>query len=456
MPANGSWPAGVAAARSELIAAFDIFVPRHSHSVGQILLFLRLTLQSVLGFRGAASALAKLFALFPTDELAASASSGQSWLLRLGLYVLLQPKEQATDWIWLVDHTIQSGKGKCLVVTGIRQAKWNMIRLPQNASGALVCTDLSIWQIELVESSNGEKVEAQLETLCQEQKVVPRAIVSDCGGDLSAGIASFCCKHEHTIPLKDLPHFIANVLKKILTDDSRWAAFLEDANRSKTKLRQTKFAFLLPPDLKTKARWMNLDPLIAWSTHVLEFLTTPRAVRGVSWNAEELETAMGWLRNHDAALRSWRRLLDVAGASLKYIRKEGYHRGAARELCVVLDELQLAPTSQAAYLANRVVEYVEEQSQPLQEGEHLLATSEVLESLLGKAKQLQGQQSRSGFTKMILGIAASVADLTTETVADALNATKVSDIAEWLRQKLPASVQGQRFRALHAATTEQN
>jgi hypothetical protein len=37
-----------------------------------------------------------------------------------------------------------------------------------------------------------------------------------------------------------------------------------------------------------------------------------------------------------------------------------------------------------------------------------------LESLIGKGKRLEGQQSRSGFTKMVLGMAAAVIKPTTE------------------------------------------
>jgi hypothetical protein len=42
------------------------------------------------------------------------------WLLKLGLFKLQQIKDIADDWIWIVDHSIQTGAEKCLVVLGIR------------------------------------------------------------------------------------------------------------------------------------------------------------------------------------------------------------------------------------------------------------------------------------------------------------------------------------------------
>jgi hypothetical protein len=57
-----------------------------------------------------------------------SANGGQFWLLRLGLYELQRPKEPADDWVWIIDHTVQTGHGKCFLVVGVRLSVWNARR----------------------------------------------------------------------------------------------------------------------------------------------------------------------------------------------------------------------------------------------------------------------------------------------------------------------------------------
>lgn len=440
--------------QGELLDPLQERVAHHSYSVGVMVLFLRMTVWGAVGFRGAASALGFVADFLGTDELVVSANGGQIWVLRVGLYELLRAKEKADDWIWIVDHTIQVGKGKCFVVVGIRIAALTIKRLDKYSSGALTCQDLSVWEIEVVESSDGPIVAGQLNDLSKRTGQVPREILSDCGGDLSAGIAQFCEEHPETIAVKDLPHFAANAIKKELKDDSQWAAYLADANSSKTQLRQTKFAFLLPPDLKTKARWMNLDPLITWSEKALQFVTSPQPVPGVTWEDEELQEKMGWILKYRTSLRSWAEMLEVVAASLKYIRKQGYHQHARDELKEVLSPLP-ASNSHARRVADRILDYVMEQSQNVSEGEHLLATTEVLESLLGKAKQLHGQQSRSGFTKMVLGIAANVSHLTATAVKNALSTISVSNLWEWVNQEIGPSVQAQRIHAFTPHRAEQ-
>ena len=56
------------------------------------------------------------------DDIDPDRSTGRLWLLRIGLAALLRPKVIADDWVWLVDHSIQIGQCKCLVILGIRLA----------------------------------------------------------------------------------------------------------------------------------------------------------------------------------------------------------------------------------------------------------------------------------------------------------------------------------------------
>ena len=57
---------------------------------------------------------------FGLGHVAPSWWSGRLWLLRLGYYKLMRPQARAGDWVWIVDHTLQLGVEKCLVILGIR------------------------------------------------------------------------------------------------------------------------------------------------------------------------------------------------------------------------------------------------------------------------------------------------------------------------------------------------
>lgn len=432
--------------KQDLAASFGRRCPHHSHSLGLIQIYLRVVLNCAVGFRGAAAVLQVAALLFPTDEQAPSPNGGQMWLLRLGLYMLSRPKELADDWVWIIDHTIQIGPQKCLVVVGVRLSAWEAKRADQDQSSALAHHDLSVWLIKPMAHSDGEAVHAELRDLSQKTGVVPCEIASDCGADLEKGIGLFCSGRP-TRRVKDIAHAAANAVKRELNGNAQWEAFLREASQAKAKLRQTKLAFLLPPELKAKARWMNLDALVSWSRKAIGFVQAPRPVPGISWEDDELEEKMGWIRGYQEPLAAWSQMLEVVATVLTYAREHGYHSHAKQELQIELSRFTAQAETPACRVAERLLAFMEEESAGIAAGRRLVASSEVLESLIGKAKQLEGSQSKGGFTKTVLGLAASVAKVTEENIRDALTATKVQDVINWVRDQLGTSLEAQRHYA---------
>ena len=199
-----------------------------------------------------------------------------------------------------------------------------------------------------------------------------------------------------------------------------------------------------------------MNALLKWSRKATDFVASPRSVPGVSLEGEVLEQQMGWLRRYAEPLAAWSKMLEATATSLKYIREHGYHRDAQQELQVKLVPFTTDQPSPASRVATGLLTFVGEQSSDLSGNQRLLGSSEVLESLIGKAKQLEGQHSRSGFTKMILGTAASVAKLSGRTLQAALAAVKVRDVTQWVQKHIGTSVQGQRMHAFATIATEQN
>jgi hypothetical protein len=176
---------------------------------------------------------------------------------------LTRPKDQADDWVWIVDHTLQVGDEKCLVILGVR-----LSALP-DVGHCLRHQDVEPIALIPVEKSNGEVVYQQLEAQVKKTGV-PREIVSDHGTDLKAGIEQFCAAHSETAAIYDIKHKTAAVLKRELGKDSTWLAFAQQANHTKRQVQQT--ALAAPPSQRTKARYMNVDVLLEWGGHALAFL----------------------------------------------------------------------------------------------------------------------------------------------------------------------------------------
>ena len=414
----------------------------------QIGLFLQLTLYAPVSLRGTSQALSLVFAcLFGPRFAIACANSGRLWLQRLGLYELTRPKEKADDWVWIVDHTIQISSVKCLLIVGCRLGVWQQKRQP------LEHHDLQVLALEPVEKSSGEIVLQQLEETARITGV-PRAIVSDGGSDLTLGISLFRQEHSRVAHCYDIAHKMAIFLKKILTNDPRWRDFLKKMAQCKKQFVKSSLAFLTPPMVPDQARYMNLEGLLKWATRVRRFMDDPTANDGSLVEPWRVKLEFTWLREFDQPLAEWQELMQVVETTLHFVRWEGYHRDAHGELHARL--LFHAEYPLSHQLCEQVVNFVAEQSLAVAPGERLIGSSECIESLIGKGKRLEGQQSRSGFTAMVLAIAAAVVKPTRQVIEAALAAVKTKDVATWAKRKLGLSVQARRHLAFQAAANEPN
>ena len=152
------------------------------------------------------------------------------WLLKLGLYKLSRPKEQADDWIWIADHSIQLGAEKCLVILGIRRKD-----LPKDR--AIILSDLEPLAVMAVTESNKKIIQQQLSEAASLTSV-PYAIVSDGGPDLKSGIDAYCeenryqCRHVY-----DVTHWVALQLKKYFESNEVWQQFLEFTTQAQQMYR---------------------------------------------------------------------------------------------------------------------------------------------------------------------------------------------------------------------------
>ncbi len=139
--------------------------------------FLKLVLDAAGSLRCVAATCRVLAEPLGMEDRAPCANTGRNWMLRIGLYALHCPLEQADDWIWMMDHTLQLGPYKCLVILGIRRAAWEQDRRP------LRHEDVTLLDLTPMAPATGEAVAARLEATVA-RTGVPRAVLSDGGTDL--------------------------------------------------------------------------------------------------------------------------------------------------------------------------------------------------------------------------------------------------------------------------------
>ena len=366
--------------------------------VGCIALAVRLVTAVKLSLRSIPRVLATVFEFLAgglTDASVMAWTTVRCWLMRLGLYALRRPLERADDWAYLIDHTVQIGDVKCCAVVGVRLGQ---LPYPQRC---LQQKDLSLIVLVPMAHSTAATVEQALEQAALRTSV-PRQIVSDQGGDVRGGIARYCGHHRQTVATCDTAHQGANLLRRLLEADERWSAFVGLLGQTKAKVQQTSLACCMGPRLRPKARFMNLAAPLRWARWCLGVLDRPwpndetlsdrQRVVLATIDREHLEAKLGWLRDYRQAIAQWSQWHEVIQVVVRQVRRQGIDRDSVAELQRQFETMDLSPCSRDA--AETMLGFIADQAWGARlGGERLIGSTEILESLFGELKRLEGQQS---------------------------------------------------------------
>lgn len=352
-------------------------------------------------------------------ERAPSPETCIQWEMKIGLYKLSRSKEAADDWIWLFDHFVSKGGHKCLAVMGVR-----MSTILEREDLTLCCEDLEPLGIVPMKKSNGELMEAELESiLAANHGIPPLAIIKDQGSDVRCGGRAFSEAHPGVIDIDDVPHRIARLYEHQLSADVSWKNFTTICANFKKEVQLTEYAVLAPPNQRAKARYHNVDVLVDWATKQLLLF-------------EELSSAMKaklkWLKGYQAELEYWQQLVDIGRIGRDFVRIEGlwldcYEQLEARLLTITMNK-------RAERFACDLADIFEEAGQKIPLDKKVIGSTESIESLFGKYKGVvaRGPQPMG---RLILSMASRVGERPTELLVQrAFEKIKERDVSEWLQK----------------------
>lgn len=297
----------------------------HGYGPETVCLFLRLVLEAGVSLRGVPRVLAAINKTLGLGLLRPHWTTGRQWLLRLGHAMLAAQKVVADDWAWLIDHSVQIGKDKCLVILGIR-----LCDLPPGGQ-SLRQEDMELIALLPAQSWTQVQVYDALEKAVQDTGQPPRVIVSDHGVDISGGIALFQQRYPQTVEIYDTKHKAACLLKARLGKNPRWQEFQTSLGQTRCAVQQTELACLTPPAPKPKARFMNLAGQLAWGQGVLAVLRQPESL-SPSVRPERLRQKLGWTESFAAELGQWSQWQQVVDVAVGLVNGRGIYRGRGRRV----------------------------------------------------------------------------------------------------------------------------
>lgn len=417
----------------------------YGHRYAASMIALCVNLANVMPLRTIPKALQIILSVLGIKTLVPNRETITRWCKRLGLDRVTQNQtsprlKSRSDMIWIVDHSNQIGTQKVLVILGIPASE-----LPA-LNETLSLDKLEVLMVRPGESWTRDDVRAVYRELAA-QIGCPRWVLCDGAVELRESVDALCDEHHTSDVLRDFKHFAANRFESLIGRSEEFQRFLSAMGKTRCLVQQTELAHLTPPSLKTKARFMNIEPMIAWGEMILAVLEDPRAPQSGVLNVAKLEQRLGWLREYREQIASWKRCCDVIGSSLWWINTHALQRDTQQQLRGWLEPQRVDRCELSDRMFELLLEFLVSSSSGLGTGERAWLSSEVLESVFALFKRREGQQSRSGFTGLIVSLPTLLRSWSAAEVRAGLRRTDMETVNQWVEQTVGATLWSKRAQA---------
>ena len=364
-------------------------------------------------------------------------------MLQYGLYELNQPKEKRDDWVYILDHTIEFGTKKCLLILGTTLEHMN------NKSIQLEHKDVCVLKLVIQEDSSSEEVKKILDELVNETGT-PRQIISDHGNNIKKAVESICIKHPGISYNYDITHKCALILKHLLENDERWKEFVQEYAKSKRKCVHTLLAYIAPSKTKEKSRWLNLDIYINWFRKAVLYRDNIDIKLKNAKNKEEkikkFNELFPWIGDFESEHKYWKDIMSILGKAQKVVKKNGLRHNTAQLFLKAVGKLNI-DKNKCCSVINEMYVFFKDQTKNITKNITLLGTTDIIESVFGKYKNFSARTPMKDLGKTILAIPAFVGEITLEKIKEAFSKIKNSDLQKWLKENIGVTLFSRRKEA---------
>ena len=187
---------------------------------------------------------------------------------------------------------------------------------------------------------------------------------------------------------------------------------------------------------------LNLESHLGWANDMLALLCggvegtlAEQLGRSEAETKQWLEEKLGWLRGYAGEVKFWSYFQRVVKDAEEEIKRAGLSRTSWRRIkrCLI-GESKLIGKERA--FRRQVLAFVQKEGAKVPVRQRYLGSTDVLESLFGKYKDLAEHAPSREITANVLMIPLLVTPLTPELLRQALETVRGQDVEQWLEEHL--------------------
>lgn len=308
----------------------------------------------------------------------------ENWVKKLGLSVYENDaKPTNKKHALIIDESIMVNREKLLLLLSIPA---------DHLERPLRHEDVTVVGMKTASGFKGEDVRQEIEKCVKSIGTKPEYVISDQAHNLTNGISQSGVTHHI-----DISHAMGTCLKHAYGDRTDFQKLTETLGKIRLQYHLTDKAYLLPPNMRSIARFMNLDSWVDWGNRMLEqFDSLP----------ENMQQAYAFILEYKSLLKE----LNVAVSAAKYLESVFKNEGFSLITCHKCKKYLIRhvignANSRRAMLGIKMLEYIRHQQSLL--GEKMISrniSSDIIESTFGIFKQKKSPNKLYGITPFVLFI----------------------------------------------------
>jgi hypothetical protein len=349
--------------------------------------------------------------------------------------LLKQVKKINEPWVAIIDHSIDIGTKKVLVILRVK------LDIFANRKNAITLSDCQCVGLKISEVVNAKTISKDLEE-CFKQSGIPVAIIKDNDSALKKGVCLFNDKQDRTITvIEDISHIVANALKNQFEKTKNFKNFIKLLSNGASRLRQTDIAFLTPPKLRTKGRFQSISSLSNWANKLIPFFATKGRAKEGSL-LQRLRTIFPKFSLLKSFIQNFAKTTTVTTSVMKILKNNGLNQSSYNKSIVLLK--QLPSNSQTK---KKIIQYLDkhiEIQNQISPNIAIPVSSDIIESLFGNFKHIINRSAKADMNRLALIIPTLCGNLNEEIISKTLNMTTHKELKEWEEENIPYTMRKKR------------
>ena len=356
-------------------------------------------------------------------------SSTINWVCRVGLASLRHMKVPKEDWIAITDMTLDIAYKKALVI----------LRLPLSVylkrEGAITLEDVTCAGVVVRESWKSEDVAKSLHDLLGDEPHL-KAIMKDGGYDLAKGVRLWKAeaKRKDVSVISDISHEASNALKADFKDNKSFQQLTRKLKNNATKIYQSHLAYLAPPKLRAKGRFMGISRLGRWLEKIQGLIGGAGRVKKGSL-AFELRRLFGGMGNLTYVAGELCKRSALLAEVMDLLKTKGLNRLTFQEAMKKIENLPKRTATR-----RRMEKWLRRHIQihcRLGIGQTPLPVStDIIESLFGTFKTFITRNPKSELNHLILAVPALCGPQSKTRIRQQLGLVSQTDFEKWKKDEI--------------------